>query len=357
MKKLLKILGILLLAVLVLAAGLFGVLTLTEYKPADVETVAVTAGSAPGEALRAGDTLRVVTWNVGYSALGDNADFFMDGGKSVRTADLARVQANMGTMTGALQGMNPDLIFLQEVDVASDRSHRVDESALFRAAFPGMNSAFAANYRALYVPYPVPPIGHVDGGIQTLARPAIADAARIQLPCPFSWPLRLGNLKRCLLVTRIPVEGTGKELVAVNLHLEAYDDGEGKIAQTAQLASFLQAEAEKGNYVLAGGDFNQIFSGADDGAYAVREGLWTPGVIAEEDFGNRFSLLMDTRVPTCRSLDQPLAGADKASFQFYMIDGFIVSDNLTVKTLETQNLGFTATDHNPVLLEVTLGEA
>lgn len=48
----------------------------------------------------------------------------------------------------------------------------------------------------------------------------------------------------------------------VNLHLEAYDDGEGKIAQTKQLREFIQSEYEKGNYVIAGGDLNQVFPGS-----------------------------------------------------------------------------------------------
>ena len=38
-------------------------------------------------------------------------------------------------------------------------------------------------------------------------------------------------------------------LVAVNLHLEAYDDGEGKAAQTAMLFDILEEEYAKGNYV------------------------------------------------------------------------------------------------------------
>jgi len=45
--------------------------------------------------------------------------------------------------------------------------------------------------------------------------------------------------------------------VLVNLHLEAYDSGEGKIAQTKLLVEFLEQEYAKGNYVIAGGDFNQ----------------------------------------------------------------------------------------------------
>lgn len=88
----------------------------------------------------------------------------------------------------------------------------------------------------------------------------IESSERVALLCPFKWPVRLANLKRCLLVTRIPVEDTGKELVIINLHLEAYDKGERKIAQTKLLKDYLEKECEKGNYVIAGGDFNQVFS-------------------------------------------------------------------------------------------------
>ena len=354
MKKVFKIIGIILLALVVLVLGFLGVLTLTEYRPADEETVNVVPGDITSEEIHTGDTLRVLTWNTGYGALGDNADFFMDGGTGVKTADLARVQQNMDSMTERLAALDPDIIFLQEVDVESDRSNRVNELDALRTAFAEMNSTYAANYKVLFVPYPIPPLGHVDGGIVTLSRYGISSAQRIQLPCPFSWPIRLANLKRCLLVSRLCVEGTDKELVTVNLHLEAYDDGEGKIAQTNQLAAFLQAEADKGNYVIAGGDFNQIFSGADDGTYAVRDGMWTPGVIDEDEFDSRFTLLMDNSVPTCRSLDRVYEGADPDDFQYYMIDGFIVSDNLTVQKLQTLDYGFTASDHNPVLLEITL---
>ena len=34
----------------------------------------------------------------------------------------------------------------------------------------------------------------------------ISSAERIKLPCPFSWPVRTANLKRCLLITRVPLE-------------------------------------------------------------------------------------------------------------------------------------------------------
>ena len=59
--------------------------------------------------------------------------------------------------------------------------------------------------------------------------------------------------------------GSDREPVLVNLHLEAYDDGEGKIAQTNQLRDYIEDEYAKGNYVIAGGDFNQVFPGGPTG--------------------------------------------------------------------------------------------
>ena len=63
---------------------------------------------------------------------------------------------------------------------------------------------------------------------------------------------------------------------------------------------------------------------------------------------------MNSDVPSCRSLDQPYEGSDKENFQYYAVDGFIVSDNIEVRSCETKDLGFVCTDHNPVLLECVL---
>ena len=226
---------------------------------------------------------------------------------------------------------------------------------MVREAFPAFDSTFAYNFKVLFVPYPIPPMGKESAGIQTISRYDIASADRIQLPCPFKYPVRLGNLKRCLAINRIPLEGSDKELVMVNLHLEAYDSGEGKKAQTEMLRDYLQAEMDAGNYVIAGGDFNQIFSNAKK-VYPELEGTWHAGELDTSAFDSRFTFLMDTDTPSCRSLDKAYAGADTDSskFQYYSIDGFIVSDNIRIDSVVTQDLQFKNADHNPVVLDVTL---
>ena len=219
-----------------------------------------------------------------------------------------------------------------------------------------IQNAFANNYKVAYVPYPMPPLGKVDSGVATFSSYVATDAQRVQLPVPFTWPVSTINLKRCLLISRVPIEGSDKELVLVNLHLEAYDDGEGKIAQTAMLADILDREAEKGNYVIAGGDFNQIFSSTDGSAFPIKEGNWEAGKIDVTQFAGEWQFMMDENIPSCRLLDGPYKDADHESFQYYLIDGFIVSSNIRVELLETQDLGFKVSDHNPVLMRVTLAD-
>lgn len=350
--RILKFIIRIVLVLIIGVAALFGWLTITEYKPAEEEAGIVTGGGT--KTLKLAEPVTLVTWNIGYGALGDNADFFLDGGTHVRTADAERRKENLNGITASLQQCNPDIVFLQEVDVDSDRTEHEDEVKWFADAFSSMQQSFAYNFRVPFIPYPLPPIGKVEGGILTMSAFDSSSSTRYQLPCPFQWPVRLGNLKRCLLINRIPIQGSTKELVLINLHLEAYDDGEGKAAQTAMLQRVLEEENEKGNYIIAGGDFNQTFDTVDLSRFPYQEGKWKAGEIDTDVFSEDWQLLMDDTVPSCRSLDQPYAQADPDGFQYYVIDGYILSANIAVKAFEALPQGFVYSDHNPVFLQVEL---
>ena len=351
---------LLLLIVILISAFILFILYLTvrEYKPSEREAITInSAASSEDACILPGDELTVVTWNTGCGTLGDNADFFMDYGNMVYTADRARVNENLSGISSNLREIGADIIMLQETDIDSSRSYHTDETAYYSSVFPSYDTTFAYNYKVDYVPYPIPPIGKVESGLMTLSGFHVSSAERIQLPCPFKWPVRVANLKRCLLINRIPVEGSDKELVIINLHLEAFDDGEGKIAQTKMLADILEKELEAGNYIIAGGDFNQTFSGTDASAYPEYPGKWHCGLIDESAFNGSLSFCQDPSSPTCRALDMPYATAeDKEHFQFYVIDGFIVSDNIEVLSVETRDLQFKDTDHNPVVMKVVIKE-
>ena len=359
MKKILRIIGVILLVFVIIVAGVIGFLTIDEYKPEDVETLEISGN--PGEKIATGKDITMMTWNIGYGALGDNADFFMDGGKMVYSSDKARVISNLENIGDVIDSEAPEILFLQEADRDSSRSYHIDELEYLKNEITGTvsfyQSTFAYNFKVFYVPLPVPPIGKVEAGLVYMSQYETDYAERVQLPCPFSWPLRTFNLKRCLEVVRLPVDDSDKELVMINLHLEAYDEGDGKIAQTNMLKEIMLEEIEKGNYVIVAGDFNQTFSNVDLSNYPVMDGMWEAGIIDVKDFGDQVSFLTDATYPTCRSLDRVLADTDDkdpTSFQYYMLDGYIISSNVEAKEVTTLNTEFEFTDHNPVILKFEL---
>ena len=148
--------------VILLAVGVLGWLTLTEYQPADVEIVTAVAGARHDEA-QAGKLYRIVSLNVGYGGLGSTEDFMMDGGKGVLPKNKAEVQGNLNELLTALLLKTPDICFLQEVDTDSNRSYYINEADHFSGGLR-MGSAFALNFKCDFVPFPWPPIGKVQGG-------------------------------------------------------------------------------------------------------------------------------------------------------------------------------------------------
>lgn len=355
-KTILRVLGACVGVVLLCAVGLIAFLSVTEYRPESLESI-----EASGEATRSlapERELTLLTWNVGYGALDETTDFFMDGGTHVRTANETRVANNMESIATEAAAIAPDIALFQEVDINSDRSARMDQAALLAQAFDGMQAFFATNYKTAFVPLGIPPYGKIDGGLLTLTSFA-ASATRSALPLSYSWPMSTAQLKRCELIARIPVEGSSHELVLINEHPDAYTDEEHHAAQIAAIRETLEKEAAAGNWVIAGGDWNHAFSTADMSAYPVLdENNWKPGYVDAQDFGAGWQLVMDDSVPTARLLNHPLVDANGTPstepVQYYMLDGFIMTNNVKLISIETRDLKFKASDHNPVVMKVLL---
>ena len=346
--------GGLLALVLTLVGGFSIYASATTLQVKDVEDMAINGNVTTK--VDKNKEMKLLTWNVGYGALDEKQDCYWDGGEGVTGESKEVVQANIKAIDSKIQEINPDAFFIQEIDINSKRSFNVNELQMLRETNePNYNNSYACNFKAGFIPIPLyNPFGKVEGGITTFAKYQITESKRVQLPIPFKWPVSLLNLKRCLLVNRLPIDGSDKDLVMINLHLEAYDDGEGKAKQLKQLMDLMQEEVNKGNYVIAGGDFNQCFSNVDLTKYPKMND-WVCPIIDVTQYPD-FTFSMDDKVPTCRSLYKTYAGNDTSytSFQHYMLDGFITSNNITVNSLETLDLGFKNTDHNPVVMSVSL---
>ena len=329
-------------------AALLGWLTVTEFRPEPVQPAI--SGPVTARQKLDQDTVKILTFNMGYGSLGKESDFVLDGGKGSGQQDPATVDKNMQGIRGILKAENADIVMVQEIDQESARTQDMNQLEYFSEALQGYQWSYAQNFVCPFVPFPLTsPFGRLDSGIATYSRYTVSQADRISLPVPFTWPVRTANLKRCLLLTRVPLQGRKEELVIMNFHLEAYDDGEGKRKQTEQLMSLMQNEVDKGNYVIAGGDFNQIFPEVETVVLPTSE--WVPGNL--EPLEGNWRYIYDDSTPTCRLLNQAYDPSDPLT-QYYVIDGFIVSENIEVNSVKTLDEKFEYSDHNPVVMEVTL---
>lgn len=351
-RKVLFAVAVVITCVVIVFSGMLIYLSMREYKPKDIETIKVQKNNTKLE-VQKDQEISVLTWNTGYGALSETEDFFMDGGEKVRPDNQNLVRTNISEMKKVIKKTNSQVVFLQEVDQDSKRSYHYNEVEAFAKNWKG-NTAYARNFLCDYIPYPLPTIGQVDAGLMIMNQFQVSDAERYALPTPFSWPLRICQLKRCLLMERVPIEGSSKEVVFVNLHLEAYDDGSGKAEQTKLLAKILQTEYEKGNYVIAGGDFNQTFQSVDAKKYPVWDAEnFQAGIVDESVFQKGWKFASDDSLPTCRLLNRPYDRKDKKT-QFYVIDGFILSPNVEMTSVRTLNEDFKNSDHNPVQIKIKL---
>ena len=165
--------------------------------------------------------------------------------------------------------------------------------------------------------------------------------------------MRAANLKRAMLITRFPIQDTKKYLVVINFHLEAYDSGEGKIEQTKLVSEIISKEYEKGNYVIAGGDWNQtLVKGLQVDPSLLTE--WIAPTVEWDSLPN-WEMGVDPNAPTNRALIKTYVG-NKDKLAKFFIDGFIVSPNIQIIETKVSSMDFAYSDHEPVHMKFVLLE-
>lgn len=359
MKKILiritKILLMVIVALVLVAAIVLGYFTIVEYKPKDVEPLTINNNVETKVALN--QEISILTFNIGYAGLGKDEDFVLDGGTKSRPDSKEVVEHYLDGIKSLLTEHPSDIYLLQEVDLNSRRSYFINEANEIQELLGDIyNSTFAYNYKAKFVPFPVSFtnfLGKVESGIMTLTKYQVKSSHRYQLPGAFAWPVRTVNLKRAMMVNVLPINNSNKELIVVNLHLSAYDgDGSLRAQEMQMLKEFLNEQASKGNYVIVGGDFNQTFPEAK-GVFPAKPGYYVAYPIDDDFLPSGYTFGIDITRPSCRLLNEPY-NKTSPNTQYYIIDGFIVSNNIRINKVETIDHDFQYSDHNPVSLSIQL---
>jgi hypothetical protein len=348
------ILLILMLPVIVFVMFLFTAVT-NEFKPETVETAHRINEVADG---KTGFTppLKIITWNIGYGGLGEEADFFMDGGIDSKAKSYDVVKKNLDGIKKVLSRNYFDFILLQEVDRNSRRSFYIDQVKYFSEIYDEMEIWHTPNYKAFFVPVPVSdPMGSVESGLLTLSSfKSVEAGSRYRLPGSFPWPNRLFNLKRALLVNRFYDEVNEKEWVVVNLHLSAYDDGNIREKELEFVREFLVDEYKSGSSVIAGGDWNHILPGFNMGSFgdytAKEQNLFWVKQLPDKWMPEGWTWVYGKDFATVRSNEVPYKSGENFTT---VLDGFLISPDLIVNNSGTINTDFKYSDHQPVFAEIT----
>lgn len=345
MKKLIYIIVVSILALITL---FFTISALLEHKPEPLEEAIYYPALEPQPESTLPDTLKFMTWNIGYAGLGDNMTFFMDGGKDIRDTK-ERTEENLHQIIEAIKVEKPDIVLLQEVDINSHRTYNINQAQILQEEFPQYHIYFAANLKSWFIPIPIKePIGKTHSGVAIMTRFPADSAIRHQYPSKFPWPERMFNLKRCLLEAHFTLSD-GQEFIVGNTHCSAFDDGSMRREEAEYLYRLLKSE--KGGRYIVGGDWNMYPKGykpsekeLNDKNFVVQQlpsdSLETIGVFSYNI--NRY---------TARYNDKPY---DKETSTKTLIDFFFHSENISIDNLNTLEMEFKSSDHNPVVATISL---
>ena len=208
MKKWVKIILCVLLALLLLAGGYVAYVFIDYHRIGDQMLTPVQSTDA-ARSVDTNTAYTVVSWNIGFGAYEDDYGFFMDGGTESRAWSKERLTANMDAIAGYLKQQNADFCLLQEVDIGSTRTYHVDEREPLYAALFNKSSVFCQNYDSPYLLYPLTaPHGASRSGLLTFSPANITAADRVELPVESGF-MKLLDLDRCYSVSRVPVSGGG----------------------------------------------------------------------------------------------------------------------------------------------------
>ncbi len=295
-----------------------------------------------------------LTWNIGYCGLGKEMDFFYEGGKKVMPSVKLYDKYKEGISNYLKNNSDIDFILLQEVDFFAKRSYKKNQfehfSKILNNKYEGV---FAINYNVPFIPLPLSnPMGQVKSGIVTFSKYKIDSVYRYSLPGSYYWPKKVFFLDRCIILSKYKLLN-GKYLIIINLHNSAFNDAADiRLLEMNYLKNIMQMEYNKGNYVIAGGDWNlNPYSYSPKTIKQKYKAKIIEPALNNHFFETGWTYVYDSMVPTNRDVNTPYYNDYTKTT---IIDFFVVSPNIKVLEIKADDKNFTYSDHNPVKMKVKL---
>jgi endonuclease/exonuclease/phosphatase family metal-dependent hydrolase len=299
---------------------------------------------------KAGNTLSVLTWNLGYGGLGEESEFVADGGDSLFPPSGKIVDKNIKgirTLLKKYKKQGVDVFCLQEVSSGSFLNYWRDVLHHTRKTLSGMDNSFLLEVNIRFIIQTLKVLhGNAIFSRKHVSKMESKPLTKIAFRGWDILPMHYG-----LHIARLPLQGSGAYWVVINVHLAPYE-ANNREAQVESVLRYAQKEYEKGNHVIIAGDWNLLLSEAI--APTGPETEWTSS-FPKQILPTGWQVAAGSNEPTVRLLNTHYApGANYTA----VVDGFVVSPNVQVNRVETDaKHRFRYSDHNPSLLHVSVCDA
>ncbi len=166
--------------------------------------------------------------------------------------------------------VDPDILFLQEVDVQSKRTAYIDEVDWLLNNTPLNYAVYASAWEAQIVPSDG--LGRMNMGNAVLSKYPISSAERIRLVQRGDQDAltRLFYLQRNMIKAKIEVPGL-EHFYVVNIHADAFSTDDTKRKHILRFKEELDALDSSGAIFVAGGDFNLLPPGSDSTDFCIED--------------------------------------------------------------------------------------
>jgi len=253
------------------------------------------------------------------------------------------VRANVSGIEAFLaQHNDADIVVMQELARAGPVNYWVNLRDRVEHALRDRDNTFYPDFRTRLMPWPL----RLDHGQALYSSFAVAETGLVSLPAEDSG---IFGVRRRYASPFVRLAGDANWTIA-SVHLAAFDeDAAVRTRQLRELMAWAQAEYQSGRRVVIAGDWNFQIAETDFPHTTDERFLFWLFPFPQDGLPEGWRIAADVSIPSVRTNHQAYVPGEN---YVTTIDGFIVSPNVEIVTVNGYDLEFEHTDHQPVRLRV-----
>lgn len=292
------------------------------------------------------ETLTFCIWNLGYAGLGEESDFYSDGGSHLLPPSRKTVEKNVAGIRTVLKSITADVYLFQEVAQPGLLTYGVDLQGSLESAFPGYARSFLPDAQTRLLPKRYA----IHHGTEVFSRYPMEKLGADLLPGESR--AFFGVMRKTYSIHHFELPGGKGRWAIMTVHLAAFDDdATTRKRQLRQVIETAERAYRSGAHVIVGGDWNLKMTDTRFPNRTDPKFLFWVHDFPKEVVPPGWHMAFDPATPSVRTNYAPYRAGENYTT---IIDAYLISPNVTVLGVKTTDTGFRFTDHQPVVLTATM---